>query len=85
MLVLSLETLPTQPQTVFMNEDYVIPQPLQAEYPLPTNVVDQSDDGNVSRDLSPTSQPHTEGDNIQKSLLANITMETLYVHVYLLV
>ena len=68
-------SLSLQLQTVFMNEDYVIPQPL-TEHLLPTHV-DQSDDVNMSRDLSPTSHPHTEEERVQESPLANITMETL--------
>lgn len=67
----------SQPQTVFLNEDYVIPQPLPIDDMSPTAGVVQSDCSAVSHDVSPTGQPQEQG--VQESPLKTITMETLYV------
>ena len=65
---------PLQPQTVFVNEDYVIPQPLPV---LPIAGVDQSDCSIASHDMSPISLPLSPQE--QQSTLKTVTMETLYI------
>ena len=69
-------------QTVFMNEDYVTPQPLPIEDTQPTASVDrQSDCGVVSPDTSsPARQavsPETTQE-VKEDALKTITMETVY-------